>query len=346
MTHLVVFTDGACKNNNSTDLLKRAAGSGLLILDAADVEHFRTLYDTKSNWRLDKQCEKLRAARPQYYIARNIPLSDYPDKVTNNIAELLAFNVALETIHAMSPRPTTVDIVPDSKYVINVFNGAEKWQRNSWRTAWKNAPVKNIPLVKQTLVLIGKMRDAGVQINLRHVKAHRKEYQLVENTFSEWFDWFGNHVADWLSNIAVASGQQLAVADPKTAIIHERVAESAESSATREPKRRRLDNEDSRPHHTDAGEHDSASMTQSQASNHTPDPIEKMTRAVETLCSTFGSVGFGKLVLQFETSPQQDSSTRDAAVTILRAALRRAQLPETLVQKNASGLCVTAFSDE
>ena len=340
MTHIVVFTDGACKNNNSTDLLKRAAGSGLLILDAADVEHFRTLYDTKSNWRLDKQCEKLRAARPQYYIARNIPLSDYPDKVTNNIAELLAFNVALETIHAMSPRPTTVDIVPDSKYVINVFNGAEKWQRNSWRTAWKNAPVKNIPLVKQTLVLIGKMRDAGVQINLRHVKAHRKEYQLVENTFSEWFDWFGNYVADWLSNIGAANGQQLIVTNSKR-VLDKGDAKPNELSATLQAKRRRTEDIDG----GDVNVH-AAKVASLHVNERTLDSIEKMTRAVETLCSTFGSVGFGKLVLQFETLPQQDASTQDAAVTILRAALRRAQLPETLVQKNASGLCVTAFSDE
>ena len=69
-------------------------------------------------------------------------------KTTNNRMELMGAIVGFEAL----TRPCEVELISDSKYVIEAFNShwIENWVRNGWKTSGKK-PVKNIDLWKRLL---------------------------------------------------------------------------------------------------------------------------------------------------------------------------------------------------
>lgn len=87
-------------------------------------------------------------------------------ETTNNRMEMLA---VIEGLKALT-RPTSVEVVSDSKYVLT---GLEQWMPNWKRNGWqrkekgKLQPVKNVELWKELDELISKHK-----IKLTHVAGH------------------------------------------------------------------------------------------------------------------------------------------------------------------------------
>ena len=85
-------------------------------------------------------------------------------KTTNNRMELMGVIVGLESL----TRPCDVEIVSDSKYVIDAFNQhwIDNWQKNNWRKSDKK-PVLNSDLWKRLL----KAKEAH-NVTFTWVKGH------------------------------------------------------------------------------------------------------------------------------------------------------------------------------
>lgn len=76
-------------------------------------------------------------------------------QTTNNQMEMLA---VIEGLKALT-RPTTVEVVSDSKYVIQgIEEWMPRWKKNGWRRKEGNSfkPVKNLELWKELDVLVSK----------------------------------------------------------------------------------------------------------------------------------------------------------------------------------------------
>ena len=107
-------------------------------------------------------------------------LKGYAAETTNNRMELTA---VIEGLRALN-RACEVDLVTDSKYVMQGINEwIEQWKRNGWKTAAKK-PVKNVDLWQQLDDEAG--RHA---INWQWVKGHAGNE--------------GNELADRLANDAI-----------------------------------------------------------------------------------------------------------------------------------------------
>ncbi len=107
-------------------------------------------------------------------------LNGYDPQTTNNRMELTA---VIEGMRALK-RPCEVEVVTDSKYVMQGINDwMDNWKRNGWKTAARK-PVKNIDLWQQL--------DAELQrhkISWRWVRGHSGDE--------------GNELADELANMAI-----------------------------------------------------------------------------------------------------------------------------------------------
>ncbi|MDR2641676.1 MAG: ribonuclease HI [Planctomycetaceae bacterium] len=85
---------------------------------------------------------------------------------TNNQMELTA---VIEGLKALT-RPTTVEIVSDSKYVLQgLSDWLPAWKRNAWRRKEKGKwmPIKNVELWQELDLLVNKHK-----VTLTHVKGH------------------------------------------------------------------------------------------------------------------------------------------------------------------------------
>ena len=107
-------------------------------------------------------------------------LNGYDPQTTNNRMELTA---VIEGMRALK-RPCEVEVVTDSKYVMQGINDwMANWKRNGWKTAARK-PVKNVDLWQQL--------DAELQrhkISWRWVRGHSGDE--------------GNELADELANMAI-----------------------------------------------------------------------------------------------------------------------------------------------
>lgn len=216
----VVYTDGACKNNHCSaheTQRKRMAGSAFVALEkvahvdrvlsdifeqrkcsGADLAHWRTLL-------VQAQAPFVGAA------CRDVPLPlpvTPPNKVSNNRAELHALNSALA--HFLAHRDAQnvaiqmdICIKVDSEYVMKVFGGAKQWQQNKFRLA-SGMAVSNADYVQEMLLYLTALRALGHIVFVEHVPAHLTEDKCC-NSFHTWVDWFGNDVADRLSNVAAGA---------------------------------------------------------------------------------------------------------------------------------------------
>lgn len=132
---LIVFTDGAAKNNSRTKTSSKA-GYGVA-------------------W----------PYHPEMNIGR--PLSSREPQ-TNNRAEFMALIVAYEQANQMDPQNTkTLHVYTDSKLLIDTMTSWRfGWKKNSWKKS-DGSPVQNLDLVK-TL-------DNHIQTRktiFKHVRAH------------------------------------------------------------------------------------------------------------------------------------------------------------------------------
>lgn len=118
-------------------------------------------------------------------------------KVSNNVAELTAIKLAIETIIKSDfVFNDIINIYTDSKYSIDCFEKyCKSWQKNNWKKGNKdrsNGTIKNLDLIKNIWNYYNKYK-----IIFKHVNSHQP--QPEDKTSKEYQIWFGNFMADKLA---------------------------------------------------------------------------------------------------------------------------------------------------
>ena len=163
-----IFTDGSSLNNGQKNKYQ-AGGMGVYIEDT-------------------KECisEKLEG------------------KITNNIAELKACIIGINTIIKRDHIPH-INIYSDSEYVVNsITKWAINWSKNNWQKydkfKKKKCDVKN----KELMVELYNLYNT-YSIEFIHTKAHGKEPK--DKNSKLYKIWYGNHMADKLAVSASKSNE-------------------------------------------------------------------------------------------------------------------------------------------
>ena len=113
-------------------------------------------------------------------------------KVTNQVCELTACIKAIETIVSTEKiGKKDIIICTDSMYIINsITEWAKNWEKNNWKKA-DNKPIQNDLLIKKLYYL-----SKNLKVGYKHVKAHTSPPKADSD---EYFEWFGNYMADKLA---------------------------------------------------------------------------------------------------------------------------------------------------
>jgi ribonuclease HI len=113
-------------------------------------------------------------------------------KVTNQVCELTACVMALDTIVSTEKiSKKNIIIYTDSMYIINsITEWAKNWEKNNW-TKSDNKPIQNEQLIKKLYYM-----SKNLKVGYKHVKAHTNP---PKTDSKEYFEWFGNHMADKLA---------------------------------------------------------------------------------------------------------------------------------------------------
>lgn len=163
MGKIIVFTDGAVPNSQSKKLKK--GGIGVYF-----------------------------GPHDQRNITQGITETSH-NKVTNQVCELTACVLAIETIISTEKiGKSKIEIRTDSMYITNAMNEwASKWEKLNWKKS-DGKPIQNETLIKKLYYL-----SLNLNVKFTHVKAHTKEPALDS---TDYFDWFGNYMADKLATEA------------------------------------------------------------------------------------------------------------------------------------------------
>ena len=166
MNSIIIFTDGAVPNNQNKG--NRKGGVGV----------FFGQNDPRNISFSIKETSKI--------------------KVTNQVCELLACIKALETIVSTENiNNNLIELKTDSMYIVNTINKwANKWVKNNWKKS-DNKPIQNEELIKKLYYL-----SKNLNVIITHVKAHTTPPKI--NSI-EYFNWYGNYMADKLATSAAAS---------------------------------------------------------------------------------------------------------------------------------------------
>lgn len=132
----------------------------------------------------------------------DITLVDYIDgfgalipEVTNNIAELVAADRALQKVGEFNP--SKVLLMLDSQYVMQGMTGwAEGWEKNNWRRP-DGQPVPNQAYWQSLLATKRLLEESGAELKLQWVKGHNKGEAL------------GNDLADAHATRGVMLGRNI-----------------------------------------------------------------------------------------------------------------------------------------
>jgi len=125
-------------------------------------------------------------------------------KITNNIAELKACIIGINTIIKRDPIPH-INIYSDSEYVVNsITKWAINWSKNNWQKydkfKKKKCDVKN----KELMVELYNLYNT-YSIEFIHTKAHGHEPK--DKNSKLYKIWYGNHMADKLAVSASKSNE-------------------------------------------------------------------------------------------------------------------------------------------
>ena len=161
MKKIKIFTDGSSLNNNKSD--NRSGGIGV----------FFGINDP-----------------------RNISKKLDTDKITNQVAELLAcYQGILTLITSQSVNNKKIYVYTDSKYLIDsITKYAIDWEKNNWKKK-KNKEISNLDLIKKIYYLY-----QNINIKFKHINSHQKEPK--DKNSKEYKLWFGNMMADKLATDA------------------------------------------------------------------------------------------------------------------------------------------------
>jgi ribonuclease HI len=160
MNPLIIFTDGAVPNNQIIG--NRKGGIGVFFGPGDSRNISFGIKETLSN------------------------------KVTNQVCELLACIMALETIISTEKiGHRNIVILTDSMYIINsITKWVKNWEKNNWKKT-DNKPIQNEILIKKLYYL-----SLNLKVDYKHIKAHT----ISPKTDSDkYFEWFGNYMADKLA---------------------------------------------------------------------------------------------------------------------------------------------------
>ncbi len=161
---IIVYTDGSTLNNQHKG--KRKGGVGVFFGDNDIRNKSITLIESSMN------------------------------KVTNQVAEISACIVAIETILENNSDFKSILICSDSMYTINcITKWCKKWEEKNW-TKSDGKIIENLELIKKLSSFY-----KNHNIKFKHVKGHGKK---PLETSSYYNDWYGNMMADNLATSASA----------------------------------------------------------------------------------------------------------------------------------------------
>jgi ribonuclease HI len=156
---MIIYTDGACKNNQNKHI--RTGGYGVFF-------GINSIY--------------------------NISAKLEGPKITNQVAELTACIKAIEILIENKIINTThnnITIKTDSMYTINCIDTwFDGWKKRGWKKA-DGKPVDNLELIQ-------KLHEYKTLYNVKfiHVRAHKSEPPKDDERYA---DWYGNMMADKLA---------------------------------------------------------------------------------------------------------------------------------------------------
>jgi ribonuclease HI len=116
-------------------------------------------------------------------------------RVTNNVAELLAIQRAMEIFEKNFDKGKKIlHLFTDSEYAFNIFTKwIVGWKRAGWRKK-DGKPVENQDIIQ---AIQGKREEGGVRVIFHHCRSHRSEPN--DKTSREYYVWHGNNAADILA---------------------------------------------------------------------------------------------------------------------------------------------------
>ena len=144
---MIIYTDGACKNNQNKKI--RKAGCGVFY-NNPDINNISVKLDG--------------------------------DKQTNQVAELTACILAVEKLISLNLINEEIIIKTDSMYTINCINTwFEGWKKRGWKKA-DGKPVDNLELIQKLHNYI-----KTYNIKMVHVRAHKDEPPKNDPTYDDWY---------------------------------------------------------------------------------------------------------------------------------------------------------------
>ncbi len=146
---MIIYTDGACKNNQNKAIRKGGCG----------------IFFGNNNIIIDNLSVKL----------------DGP-KITNQVAELTACILAIENILKLNLQNENIIIKTDSMYTINCINTwFDGWKKRGWKKA-DGKPVDNLELIQKLHYY-----KTTHNIELIHVRAHQNEPNKDDPNYDDWY---------------------------------------------------------------------------------------------------------------------------------------------------------------
>ena len=132
---------------------------------------------------------------------RNISKKVIAKKITNNVCELMACILAIETIIKSEDTMdfTEIKIYTDSEYTINsIIKWADNWEKNNYKKKVKGKliDVKNVIYIK-------KLREYYKKYNIKfyYTPAHKSAPDPRKDP-DKYKLWYGNYMADHLARCA------------------------------------------------------------------------------------------------------------------------------------------------
>lgn len=127
---------------------------------------------------------------------RNISKKLESDKITNQVAELLAcYQGILTLITTQRVNDKKIYVYTDSKYMIDsITKYALDWEQNGWKKK-KNKEIMNLDLIQKIFYFY-----QNLNIKFKHINSHQKEPS--DKKSKEYKLWFGNMMADKLATNA------------------------------------------------------------------------------------------------------------------------------------------------
>ncbi len=129
------------------------------------------------------------------YLNISQKINEKEEKVSNNVAEIIAciraIEISDETFHDLEK----LRIFSDSEYTINcVTKWCETWKKNNW-VKYDKKPIKNLDLIK-------KLYDYYLEypIEFIHVRSHQT---MPSTDTKEYYYWYGNNAADLLAKKSI-----------------------------------------------------------------------------------------------------------------------------------------------